>query len=173
MQVHRSAEEIRQLGGKVFLLSFSSPAHAELWRRESGVAFPILFDRDRTVYRAYGLERSSLRSLSLRTLAYYARALARGDRIRTGRGDPLQLGGDFIVDASGIVRYAHASRDPVDRPDARTLLETLRDGSRPDANDQKKSVIQGMGPAKSAPRNSEASPPAESWPARVRSDTDA
>ena len=126
MQVYRRAGEIAGVNGRVLLVSFSTAANAELWRKESGVLFPILFDRDRTVYRAYRLERSGLRSLSLRTLWYYAGAIARGERLRAGRGDPLQLGGDFVVDAEGLIRFAHASRDPVDRPDVEGLLGAIR-----------------------------------------------
>jgi alkyl hydroperoxide reductase subunit AhpC len=173
VQVHRRRGEIDEVGGCVLLISFSSPAHGELWRKESGVTFPILFDRQRAVYRAYGLARSGMRSLSLRTLTYYARAIARGEKIRTGRGDPLQLGGDFIVDSGGILRLSHPSHDPVDRPDVRTLLDAMRSAARATGVPQKKSVIQGVGPANSAPSSGAAGLSSESRPARARSDTDA
>jgi hypothetical protein len=41
------------------------------------------------------------------------------------QGDPLQLGGTFIVDHSGIVRYVHRSRTPLDYPAVEELLARL------------------------------------------------
>jgi hypothetical protein len=41
-------------------------------------------------------------------------------------GDSAQLGGDFVVDASGVVRLAYRSHDPADRPAAGDLLALLQ-----------------------------------------------
>ena len=57
----------------------------------------------------------------------YARLLAAGRKWRGIQGDSTQLGGDFIVDASGIVRLAYRSHDPTDRPSAEQLLAILRE----------------------------------------------
>lgn len=78
------------------------------------------------MYQAYGLERSALRTWSPRTIWYYVRRLAAGARLQRARGDPYQLGGDFVVDTNGIVRLAYRSRDPADRPSVERLLEVLR-----------------------------------------------
>ena len=48
-----------------------------------------------------------------------------GRRWRGIQGDSAQLGGDFIVDADGIVRLAYRSRDPTDRPLVEQLLTVL------------------------------------------------
>ena len=42
------------------------------------------------------------------------------------QGGPNQLGGDFIVDAWGKVRFAHPSEDPSDRPTFQRILEELK-----------------------------------------------
>jgi hypothetical protein len=36
------------------------------------------------------------------------------------------LGGDFIIDANGIIRLSHPSRDPIDRPPVSQLLAVLK-----------------------------------------------
>jgi hypothetical protein len=59
-------------------------------------------------------------------LWYYLRQLAAGRRLGPIEGDPHQLGGDFIIDTRGIVRFAHREWDPVDRPAVARLLEVLR-----------------------------------------------
>lgn len=41
------------------------------------------------------------------------------------QGDPRQLGGDVIVDAEGVIRLIHRSKDPVDRLPVDRLLAVL------------------------------------------------
>ena len=41
------------------------------------------------------------------------------------KGDPAQLGGDFIVGGDGLILLAHPSHDPTDRPTAGELLARL------------------------------------------------
>ena len=43
--------------------------------------------------------------------------------------DPYQLGGDFIIDRSGMVIMAHPSTNPVDRPSVDKILTTLDQSS--------------------------------------------
>ena len=126
MQLHRSHAELEAVSLKVLLISFGSSDEAREWRRETDVPFPILLDPDRRVYSAYGLGRSALRSWSPRTLAFYLRARLRGQRLPGARGDPHQMGGDFLVDRSGRLRLVHLSRDPIDRPVVATLLACAR-----------------------------------------------
>jgi len=125
-QLCRHVDEFASLNTKVLIISFGAERWARAWLRETDAPFPLLLDPDRRVYRAYGLERSALRTWTPRVLWYYVRQLAAGRRLHPIRGDPHQLGGDFIVDAGGIVRLAHRSRDPVDCPSVARLLEVLR-----------------------------------------------
>ncbi len=92
------------------------------------VGWPILADPDRTLYRAYGLERASFARtwLSPRTVAYYLRAAAGGRRIRLPKSDSHQLGGDFIVNPRGVVIFAHRSTEPADRPTVERLVAAIR-----------------------------------------------
>jgi len=126
VQLHPHRSEFDRLRTRVLVISFDEERWARAWLRDTGVSFPLLLDRERRVYRAYGLRRSVLRTWSPRTAWYYMRRLAAGARLPVVRGDPYQLGGDVIVDAGGIVRLAHRSRDPADRPPAERLLEVLR-----------------------------------------------
>ncbi|MBX7233151.1 MAG: hypothetical protein K1X65_02130 [Caldilineales bacterium] len=48
-----------------------------------------------------------------------------GQKLRRIQGDPHQLGGDFVLDATGVLRLAHTSKDPLDRPAVETLLAVL------------------------------------------------
>ena len=82
--------------------------------------------RYRSVYTAYGLERSFWRSRSLGTRWFYFRAWLAGTPTHTSEGEDLsQLGGDFIVDPTGRLRLVHPSREPVDRPSVDQLFDVL------------------------------------------------
>lgn len=125
-QLCRHQDELRRLKVEVLLVSFSSPGYARVWSEEVCSAFRLLLDRERTLYRAYGLERSLWRSWNLRTLWLYIRLLLSGRKWRGIQGDSAQLGGDFIVDSEGVVRLTYRSHDPTDRPPVAALLALLR-----------------------------------------------
>ena len=97
---------------------FSSELHGELFR--------LCSDPERRAYSAFGLPRIPTRRLfGRRTAAAYARAALHG-RWAFGKGsDVHQMGGDFGLDSDGIVRFAHVSREPGDRPRVGSLFAAL------------------------------------------------
>ena len=95
---------------------------------ETCTTFTVLLDRERTVYNAYGLERSKLRSKSPRTLWLYFTRWLQGQKFHDSHGDDTsQLGGDFIVDRNGNLRFIYPSHDPADRPSVDVLLKVLKE----------------------------------------------
>ncbi len=125
-QVVSHYTEFKTLDTNLVAISFGSPYWAQAWRKEAHVPFSIWLDPERQSYRAYGLEKSVLRSWGLNNLRYYAHALLKGETLHGYRGDTNQLGGNFIVDAQGIVQFAYPSHDPTDRPSVEHLLMVLR-----------------------------------------------
>ncbi len=125
-QLCQHQDELDRLNVEVLIISFGTLPAAERWLKETCSPFRLLLDPERSVYDAYGLERSVARSWNLRTIWRYVQLLASGRRWRGIQGDSAQLGGDFIVDAEGVVQLAHRSHDPTDRPDIEDLLSNLR-----------------------------------------------
>lgn len=125
-QVGSRYDEFETLNTRVVAISFGLDYWARAWQERTQAPFPVLLDPDQQTYRTYGLEKSLLRAWGPKALWYYARALWRGEQLQGARGDTDQLGGDFIVDQRGIVRFAYRSRDPTDRPSIETLLAVLR-----------------------------------------------
>jgi alkyl hydroperoxide reductase subunit AhpC len=120
-------DEIAALNTRVFIISFGTLPAVQQWMNETCTTFTVLLDRERTVYNAYGLERSRLRAFSPRTLWFYATRHLRGKQMHSSHGDDTsQLGGDFIVDKNGLLRLSYPSHDPVDRPPVQALLDILR-----------------------------------------------
>lgn len=91
------------------------------------VPYPVLVDRERVAYLAWGLRRSSVPGIWLdpRVWARYASLVVRGERLRRPGSDTLQLGGDFVLDGDGVVVYARPQRRD-DRPPVGELLGALR-----------------------------------------------
>jgi peroxiredoxin len=119
-------EEFKKLNTRVFIISFGTLPALQQWMTEVCGTFTVLLDRERTVYNAYGLEHSRLRSYHPRVVwIYIKRWFQRGEFYDSHGDDTSQLGGDFIVDKNGILRLVHPSRDPTDRPSVEELLETL------------------------------------------------
>ncbi len=124
-QLCQHANDLKQLGVEVLLVSFSSQGYARTWVEEVCPAFHLLLDRRRESYRLYGLGESLLRSWSPKVVASYVDLMRRGRSWQGIRGHSTQLGGDFIVGPGGIVRLAYRSRDPTDRPSVDLLLSAL------------------------------------------------
>ena len=125
-QLCQKLDQIQALNTRVSVITFGTLPAALAWLGETCAPVQVLLDAERAVYRSYGLERSLLRSWGPKTMWRYARLLAAGRKWRGIQGDSAQLGGDFIVDADGIVRLAYRSNDPTDRPSVDDLLNLLQ-----------------------------------------------
>jgi hypothetical protein len=53
-----------------------------------------------------------------------------------GRDDYRQSGGDFLLDSTGRLVFAHRSRDPADRPPVKALLAAIDRMQRENHPDQ-------------------------------------
>lgn len=92
--------------------------------RETGLTWPLLVDRDRTLYASYGMERGTWWNIfGPSSLWVYAKLLIRGRRIRLPHDDTRQLGGDVLIDPAGIVRLHHVGTGPADRPAVDKILD--------------------------------------------------
>ena len=124
--MRRRFAEFQAEGGAVIAISFESRQRIFQLARQTKLPFPVLSDPERDVYRAYGLQSAGLwQVLAPGTFWAYVKLLARGRRYHFRRGDFRQLGGDFVIDAEGIIRFEHRGAAPHDRPAVDRLLERL------------------------------------------------
>jgi peroxiredoxin len=120
--------EFAKLNTRVFVISFGTLPAVQQWLKETCGNFTVLLDRERSVYQAYQLEQSKLRSRSPRTIWLYFTRWVQGQKFHDSHGDDTsQLGGDFIIDMSGKLRFIYPSHDPADRPSVEKLLAVLKD----------------------------------------------
>lgn len=126
-QLCQNQAAFKKLNTRVIIISFGTLPAIQNWLKETCDSFDVLLDRERTVYQAYGLERSFWRAYSLRNIFNYFRMRLAGWKELGSHGDDTtQLGGDFIVDSQGNIRLAYRSYDPTDRPSIKYLLDELQ-----------------------------------------------
>jgi hypothetical protein len=112
----------------VLVVSFARVDALADYREQLRLPFPIAADRQRRAYRRYGLERASLfRTWHPRVAGAYVVLAWHGMKLQRPAPDEdlSQLGGDFVLDAEGLLRFAHPSRRPDDRPSIEALLAAL------------------------------------------------
>ena len=128
----RQAErELDALDVRVLVVTFESRSAARGYVAETGMRWPLLSDESRALYRAYGMGRARWRHLlGPSALLAYAREVARGRVPRWPSADPVQQGGDVLIDPAGIVRWVHVGAGPGHRPPVERLLEVRRVAGR-------------------------------------------
>jgi len=119
-QLRQSYSDFQQLDAQIVALSTVDLNLLNRFARELQLPFPLLFDEHGNTYHAYSLGKGL--AIHARTPLEFARLVWREKRLYRPVGDMLQVGGDFIVDKNGIIRFAHSSEDPTDRPDVQELL---------------------------------------------------
>lgn len=111
-------------------MTFETAPVARSYVAEMEVNWPVLVDPDRTLYRAYGMAQGRLRDIwGARTWIAYFKEFARGRLPKYSGADTRQLGGDVLVDPTGIVRFHHVGSGPGDRPSVAAILEARRSDS--------------------------------------------
>jgi hypothetical protein len=128
--LRQQADEIERLNLQVLVVTFERDFLVAAYLRETGTPWPILIDRSRELYAAYGMERGRVRDvLGFRSWWAYFRLLLKGRKLHRSEGDIFQLGGDVLIDPGGVVRLYHVGKGPADRPDVSQLLACVRRGT--------------------------------------------
>ena len=118
--------EFEARGAAVLAVSFEPRDRLFQLSRQLQLPFPLLSDQERDSYRAYGLQRGYWRQIfSPQTVLAYVKLLVQGRLYHFRRSDLRQLGGDFIVDPEGVIRYQNRSAAPHDRPSVDELMREV------------------------------------------------
>jgi len=129
--LRRHEDQVEKLGLAIVVVTFEARERAEEYVRETGLRWPLLIDRRRVLYSAYGMGRGRWAAIwGPATWWAYVRLIGRGHRLRRPTGDIRQLGGDVLVDPAERVALHHVGKGPADRPAVAALLERVRQGQR-------------------------------------------
>jgi peroxiredoxin len=127
VKVIRKQDRLQAMGATAVFVSHDDPqAVRRIMLRDVDCPFPVALDRDRTAYRAWGLRRMPLPLIWLdpKVWGQYTTLLASGERMRRSGGDERQMGGDFVVNADGVIVYARPQRRD-DRPPVAELIKAV------------------------------------------------
>lgn len=120
--------QLRDLDVQTCVVTFDADPLAMAYVREAQLEWPLLIDRDRTLYQAYGMLRASRWQIyGPASIWVYVKLLASGRRLQMPGSDIYQRGGDVLIDPQGIVRLHHVGSGPADRPAVAKLLAVIRD----------------------------------------------
>jgi peroxiredoxin len=117
-----------EAGANVVLIGHGDRQAAEEFRKGKLVSFTFLLDPDRAAYRAYGLARGGLMQVfGPSTALPFLTANLRPETRQRGLkgGDLMQMPGTFVIDADGVVRFAHRNKHVADSPRNQDILEAL------------------------------------------------
>ena len=118
--------EIRDRGADLVLVGNGSVEQArQFFDRAGGAVGRVVVDPQLVGYRAAELRRSLFYGARPSTACRFAGAWRRGFRPGGVAGDPLQLGGAFVIARGGEVRYSFVSRALGHHPRRRDLLDAL------------------------------------------------
>jgi len=121
-------QEFEKLGAAALVISFAQSEELARFRNHLKLPFPITADPEQLAYRDYDLGKGSTWQVwHPKTVLKYLGYAASGKKIeRPEKGEDLnQLGGDFVIDAQGILRYAFRSQRPDHRPPINELTTAL------------------------------------------------
>ena len=84
----------------------------------------MYLDPDRNLYKQFQLPRTMKNVWNIDSLKRYAEFICNDRELfdMEEGDDPHQLGGDFIVDSQGILKFIHRSKTTIDRPTVKDLL---------------------------------------------------
>jgi peroxiredoxin len=122
--LRRDQNELKETGIDVVLVSSGSPEQAESFRHDFEVPFPIVCDPERVLFKKYGLRDMNWRDYySPLMFLKVVKVMFEGYGYKSGEGSSSQLGGVFVVDTGGKVRFAHIAANAADHPSPREIIQ--------------------------------------------------
>ena len=122
--MRREQNGLKTAGLDVVLFGSGSREQDESFRHDYEVPFPIVSDPDCVLFKKYGLRDMNPRDYrSPRMLVQVVKVLAGGYGYKSGQGSSSQLGGVFIIDTGGKVRFAHIAANAADHPSPQEIIQ--------------------------------------------------
>ncbi len=133
--IRRDQEMFREAGAHVVLIGHGNHEDALAFLQAKRVPFPLLLDRDREAYRAYGLTQGKvMQVLSPKTALPWLRSELSSETRQHGLkgGSFMQMPGTFVIDTGGVVRFrggliqfAHRNKHVADSPANDDILRVV------------------------------------------------
>jgi hypothetical protein len=110
-QLERQHAEVERAGLKILAVGIGEPQHVQRYSQRYAPSIACVCGQGTETHTRYGLQRHTIAELFSRPVVVsHIRAAANGFAPGVITGELKILTGQFIVDTSGIIRYAHYSR---------------------------------------------------------------
>ena len=124
--MRRDHQEFIDRGYVVVAVGLGSVQRAAKFKQDNELPYVVLADREQFGYQAYGLGKAGLTDIFKPDLILSGmRAFKSGARQGKTSGDSAQLPGAFIIDPSGVVRYAKPAKIASDLAPTAELLSWI------------------------------------------------
>ncbi len=117
--------EFKARGAEVAIVTIDTPAQVAALCQRYKCAFPCLSDPRAEAYRAFGLERGGVAQVITPRIIWRAAVSTLKGNYGGPMGDVFQMGGTFVIDRGGIVRYCYRNRDAADNAPIDEVLAAL------------------------------------------------
>lgn len=118
-------------GCQVVVVACGIEKGARRWKEDTPCRFPILLDLPRASYGYFGMVRSVARVFGVDTMTYYANKKFAGGKFLLPyegvKDDPIQMGGDIIVNSEGKTELVFLSKSPMDRINIPNVIQLLKE----------------------------------------------
>ena len=126
-QLEHYKDEIRAAGLKSVAVGIGEPKHAVNYCGKLAPSLTCLVNKTIDVHLTYGLRRGGWGSmLNPKLYANSARAAQAGFTQGRATGDIAMLGGIFVVDQQGLIRYSYINEVAGDYPPIPEILQTIQ-----------------------------------------------
>lgn len=126
-QLEQHQDAIRAAGLKSVAVGIGEPKHAISYCGKLAPSLNCLVNNTIEAHVAYGLRRGGWSTmLNPKLYTNSARAAQAGFTQGQATGDIAMLGGIFVVDQSGLIRYAYVNEVAGDYPPIPEILQTLQ-----------------------------------------------
>ena len=126
-------EELRKQNVKIVVVTFETKLLSRIYIEETSLAWPLIIDETRELYRSYGMLSASFWDIwGPKTWLAYLKEIIKGHKIRKSEGDVMQRGGDVLIDPNGIVQMHHVGKGPADRPSVEMILQVINEWNAED-----------------------------------------
>jgi AhpC/TSA antioxidant enzyme len=126
-QLRDYEKQFQDKGAGLAAIGLGDMQYAQLFRKATGITFPLLIDVNREAYRAAGLRTASIFHLfRLDNFAARRRAKAAGHRQHRLGENPFQLGGSFVFAPGNRDLFGHVSETFGDNASPEDLLAAVK-----------------------------------------------
>lgn len=126
-QLEQHKDELKAAGVSLTAVGLGEPKHAQRYCGQLAPSVTCLCNQTKEAYTAFGLARGSFMQLvGPGVLINAAKATAQGFTQGEATGDTLMIGGTFVIDQNGLIRFAHYDAHAGDHPEFSEILKAVK-----------------------------------------------